>query len=157
MLNDFAKTQHGFIIILIVSSLVGWFATFYDEKLLQDEISTLSLLLYETIILLMVILIISIVSSDARKSITNTIYRTDLKTFFLLFVFSIVGVGLSFTGDYILKHHGTAKVRFGQVIISFIITGVLYFLMESKNFNIKKLLFFLTMLGGAVGFIMNDE
>ena len=99
----------------------------------------------------------SIISEDARKSISKTFYRIDFKTIFSLFIFSIVGVGLSFTGDYILKHHGTAKVRFGQVIISFLITGALYFLMESKNFNIKKLLFFLTILGGAIGFVMNDE
>ena len=156
MLKDFAKTQHGFIIILIVSSLAGWLATFYDEKLLLSDMTTLSLLLYETITLLMVILIMSIISEDARKSITKTIHLIDFKTFLLLFIFSIVGVGLSFTGDYILTHHGTAKVRFGQVIVSFLITGTLYFLMESKNFNIKKLLFFITMLGGAVGFVMND-
>ncbi|MAV57200.1 MAG: hypothetical protein CMI79_06755 [Candidatus Pelagibacter sp.] len=156
MLDDFAKTKHGFISILILSSIIGWIATYHDEKLLLEEVSTLSLLLYETITLLLVILLMAFISKPARKTIASTIHKIDGKTFLLLCFFSLVGVGLSFTGDFILKHHGTAKVRFGEVITSFIITGTIYLFLERNNFNIKKLLFFLTMLGGAIGFVIND-
>jgi len=156
MLDAFAKTKHGFITILILSSIIGWMATYHDEMLLLEEVSTLSLLLYETITLLLVILVMTIISKSARKSITNTLHKIDGKTFLLLCFFSIVGVGLAFTGDFILKYHGTAKVRFGQVITSFLITGTIYLFLERNNLNIKKLIFFFTMLFGAIGFAIND-
>ena len=154
MIENFAKTEVGFLVILIISSAVSWIATHFDEKLLLDEVNTITLMIYESLALLIVIVIIMLVSNSSRKTVMKNINRINIRTFSLLLAFSAIALGMGFAGDYILKHHGTSKVKIGQVIVSFIVTGLIYLVVERNSINIKKLLFFLTMLGGAIGFTM---
>ena len=155
MFQDFAKSNIGLISILIVSSLVGWVGTKFDETLLQKDITTISLLFYETIMLAIVLGIVCIFSKKERTSLFNSFYNLNVKHIIALILFSVSGLLLGIVSDIVLLHHGTGKIRMWQIIVSFIVRGSLYFLMESKNFNIKKLLFF-SLTYGAVGFAMNS-
>ena len=149
------KTSHGLIGLLIITTIVGWIITKFDEKILLSNVSTLSLLLFESITILLVIAAITLFSSTARKELQESLLKVDITTFSILTIFSLVGVAMAYGSDIVLKHHGTSDVKIGKVVVGFIVTGLIYFLVERHRFNTKKLLFFLAMIGFAIGFTLS--
>ena len=151
-LQNIIKTKTGLITILIIASVAGWIGTAFDETLMKDDIGTISLLLYESIVFLFVLGVVCLFSKTARDNVIENVGKMSIHRFLVMLGFSIFGLMVAIISDLLLQHHGTANLKMSSVIVSFLVTGSLFFLVESKNFNIKKLLFFIIMLGGAVGF-----
>ena len=155
MIEKVLKSPHGLIGLLIVTTAVGWIITQFDEKILLDDVSTLSLLLFESITILLVIAAITAISSTARKELKESLLKIDIITFSILTVFSLVGVAMAYGSDIVLKHHGTSDVKIGKVVIGLVVTGLIYLLVERKRFNPRKMIFFLAMIGFAIGFALS--
>ena len=123
MLEKFLKSKLGLLIILFLGTMFTRSATKFDEILLNENISSLSLLFIEGCVLISIIIIYLFFSRKKRNNLINDFKKINLYRILLFYLFSIIGIILAYYLNKALSHHKTFQYSFYEIIIGLIFYG----------------------------------
>ena len=148
------KSKLGLVGTIVVGTLVGINATKVDQDILNKDISTLTILITEGVIVLSAILLTVAFIPKIRTKMISDIKKMTIHDITRLGVYALIGIILAFVANAVLINHGTNEVRLYQIIISLLITGLIYFLSSNKKITTKKIVFFIILSISAILFSM---
>lgn len=154
MIGDIMKSKLGLVGTIVVGTLVGINATKVDQDILNKDISTLTILITEGVIVLSAILLTVAFIPKIRTKMISDIKKMTIHDITRLGVYALIGIILAFLANAVLINHGTNEVRLYQIIISLLITGLIYFLSSNKKITTKKIVFFIILSISAILFSM---
>ena len=154
MIGDIMKSKLGLVGTIVVGTLVGINATKVDQDILNKDISTLTILITEGVIVLRAILLTVAFIPKIRTKMISDIKKMTIHDITRLGVYALIGIILAFLANAVLINHGTNEVRLYQIIISLLITGLIYFLSSNKKITTKKIVFFIILSVSAILFSM---
>lgn len=154
MIGDIMKSKLGLVGTIVVGTLVGINATKVDQDILNKDISTLTILITEGVIVLSAILLTVAFIPKIRTKMISDIKKMTIHDITRLGVYALIGIIIAFVANSVLINHGTNEVRLYQIIISLLITGLIYFLSSNKKITTKKIVFFIILSISAILFSM---
>jgi hypothetical protein len=157
MFLSLAATKAGTAIIIVIGAVVSWAESAYYEDLLRDRISTLSILIAETVVFLALVLAWAL-SSDKRRSIkTKEILLLSNERWMFFVGFAVVGLLGAYASDVSLLKHGTAKLQLGGIVLTLGISAALYMLSVQREKALKSLMWLIGLIVCAVGLAISED
>lgn len=154
MYTDIIKSKIGLVLIIILATVISINASRVDESILKNNISTPTILFTEGLFLQIAIIISYLIMPDVRKKMLSDMKKLTYNNISMLGFYSLVGIGVAFIANDALLHHGTDEVKMLNLIIGFLITGLIYFFTTNKKLSLKKLAFFIALCIFSGLFIM---
>jgi uncharacterized integral membrane protein len=154
MYTNIIKSKIGLVVIIILATFISINASRVDESILKNNISTPTILFTEGLFLQIAIIISCLIVPDVRKKMLSDMKKLTYTNIAMLGFYSLVGIGVAFIANDALLHHGTDEVKMLNLIIGFLITGLIYFFTTNKKLSLKKLAFFIALCIFSGLFIM---
>lgn len=151
MLLTIAATKAGAAFLITIGALVSWFETSYHEGLLKANISTLTVLLIETLIFSTLVLLWVISSEHRAKRVYNEAVNLSSKEWLLFLLFAGIGILGAYASDAAVLSHGVHSIQLGSIVIGLGLTGGLYMLSVDKQKALKSLPWLLALIISAIG------
>lgn len=145
MYTDIIKSKIGLVVIIILATFISINASRVDESILKNNISTPTILFTEGLFFLISIIISALVMPDIRKKMLSDMKKLTYTNIAMLGFYSLVGIGIAFIANDALLHHGTDEVKMFELIVGFLITGLIYFFTTNKKLSLKKLAYFIAL------------
>lgn len=133
MYSDIMKSKLGLVGTIVVGTLVGINAMKVNQDILKKDISTLTILITEGVIILTAILLTVALIPKMRTKMISDINKMTIRDITRLGVYALIGIILAFVANAVLVNHGTNEFRMYQIIIGILITGLIYFLSSNKK------------------------
>ena len=152
MIGDIMKSKLGLVGTIVVGTLVGINATKVDQDILNKDISTLTILITEGVIVLSAILLTVAFIPKMRTKMISDVKKMTIRDITRLGAYALIGIILAFVANAVLLNHGANEVRLYQIIISLLITGLIYFLSSNKKITTKKIVLFIILSISAILF-----
>lgn len=151
--ENFSKNLYGLSTLFILSSLIGWGATRFDDYLVDEiKLNPISIVLTEGLVLFTLIAIFLIIDKSIRNKLIIDVKQLKLKDWFLFYAFSIVGIYMAFLLNNSLKFWQTAEFRMTREVITLLLGGLLFFSFTRKEWGIKKVISYIILSVSALAF-----
>tara|TARA_Y100000389_G_scaffold60022_1_gene56114 strand:+ start:3929 stop:4402 length:474 start_codon:yes stop_codon:yes gene_type:complete len=151
MLVSLATTKAGAAIIIMLGAVVSWAERAYYEGLLKDSISTLSILIVETVVFLALVLAWASSSHKRRSAIVRDISLLSNERWLFFTVFAVFGLLSAYASDVSLIKHGTATIQLGGIVIALGVSAALYMLSVQREKALTTFPWLLGLIVCAVG------
>lgn len=151
--DNFSKSIYGLSTLFVLSSLIGWGATRFDDHLVDKvKLDPISIVIIEGIVLFTLIVIYLIIDKNIRNKLVLDIKQLNTKDWFLFYAFSVVGIYMAFLLNSSLKHWQTAEFRMTREVITLLLGGILFFSFTRKEWGIKKVISYIILSISALSF-----
>ena len=153
MYESYLKPTGTLILLLISIATLESIATVFDEHLMKRGIDSKSVLLFEAIAALLIVLIAFLFSKEMRIRFLMDYNRIMIEEISMFVVIALLTVGLAYLANIALKFHSASTFRTTEIIASLLVSGLLFFASGREVYTAKKLGYFICMSFFAAMFI----
>ena len=157
MLLSLAATKAGAALLIMLGSISAWAETSYHERLLNDKISTITILIAETIIFFTLIVAWALFSDSRRSRIFNDFKKFSVPRWLFFVMFACLGLIGAYAGDAALVAHGTHNIRLSSIVIGLGVSSGLYMYSINRERTLKSLPWLIGLVVCAIGLATSKD
>lgn len=157
MLLSLAATKAGAALLIMLGSLSAWAETSYHETLLKDKISTITILIAETVVFFALIVSWALFSDSRRAKLVTDFKRLSVPRWLFFVMFACFGLVGAYAGDAALVSHGTHNVRLSYIVIGLGVSSGLYMYSIDRKRTLKSLPWLIGLVVCAIGLATSKD
>ena len=157
MLLSLAATKAGAALLIMLGSLSAWAETSYHERLLHDKISTITILIAETVIFSALILAWALFSDSRRARIFTDLKKLSVPRWLFFVMFACFGLVGAYAGDAALVSHGTHNIQLSSIVIGLGVSSGLYMYSIDRKGALKSLPWLIGLVACAIGLATSKD
>jgi len=151
--ENLSKSIIGLISLFSIATIIGWGAIKFDNYLVDKlKLESMSIIIIEGYILCAILVFYTLIHDYGRNQLIKDINKLGFKEWCGFIGLSLIGLYISLLLNKSLKHWDTSEYRMISELVKLTLGGVLFFLFTKKDWDSRKILTYIILVGAAITF-----